>query len=84
VVLNGVKQSFICYEVDIGIAVNTDCLLYESHSLVVVTGEAMLRYKEFGEQVMQDKEQLLVPGLSAVVLHGSGSELTYAANRTQL
>jgi hypothetical protein len=72
------------YEVYLGIVAAVDHILYECSSLAVVIGDDIWRYKEVDGEVKKDDQQMNVPGLSAVVLHGCGSQLTYAGNRRGL
>jgi len=72
-------QSFILYEVDLGFGSIANTILFEGVSLAVVVGDIIHRFTEVEGEVKRDTALLKVPGLSAIVLHGCGLELTWAA-----
>ena len=84
VVMLTVEQSFIMYELYLGIVTEVDRIVYESSSLAVVMGDDIWRYKEVDGEVKKDDKRMNVPGLSAIVLHGCGSQLSYAGTRRGL
>jgi hypothetical protein len=73
-----IEQSFIMYELDLGIVTAVGGIVYEGSSLAVVSGDDIWRYKEVDGEVLKDDQRMNVPGLSAIVLHGCGSQLSYA------
>lgn len=59
-------------------------ILYEGGSLAVVIGDDIYRYKEVEGEVMKDDQRMNIPGLSTVILHGCGSQLSYAGTQRGL
>jgi hypothetical protein len=68
------------YEVYLGIVAAVDHILYKCSLLAVVIGDDIWQYKEVDGEVKKDNQQMNVPGLSAIVLYGCGSQPTYTGN----
>jgi hypothetical protein len=79
-----IQQSFIMYELYLGTEPAVGHIVYEGSSLAVAIGDNIQRYKEVDSEVMEDDQVMNVPGLSAIVLHGCGSQLSYAGTRRGL
>jgi hypothetical protein len=77
-------QAFIAFELHLDTIAAVDRILYEDCSLAVVIGDVIWRYKEVEGEVMKEDQQMNIPGLSAVILHGCGSQLSYAGTQRGL
>lgn len=58
--------------------------MFQNHSLVIVTGDDIVRCFEAEKELMKTKKALHIPGLSMMLLHGSGFELTYSVGDSKL